>query len=199
MNHAFYLQERPDTLTLCSYRDDVRKKNLAYIDMLPGEPRFFEARTNSEAYMKGLGVWNQLTLKEGTLVMTTVNDPLNRYYNGATGHVVGMNEDAVVVEFSGSTQEKEHIETIPYRRWIEGDKYVEQLPIIPAYSLTIHKSQGCTVDYLNVDPTCFAEGQLYVALSRVQNVKHLYITKKIKEEHFKVNQKAVEFYKSRCA
>lgn len=46
-----------------------------------------------------------------------------------------------------------------------------QFPIIPAYSGTFNKCQGCTFEKIGIDLTqpCFSHGQLYVALSRARN------------------------------
>lgn len=190
-----YLQKKADAVTLCSYRDDVKKINLDVINKLPGEPKLYFVRTDSPKFMDDLGIWACLTLKIGTLVMTTYNDPQNRYHNGSTGIIIEMSSESVKIRFSDSTPKNPHIEEVGYHKWVNSSNdYVEQLPIIPAYSITIHKAQGCTLDYVNVNPKCFAEGQLYVALSRVRDVKHLYINSEIKESDIKVSPKVLRFY-----
>jgi len=51
-----------------------------------------------------------------------------------------------------------------------------QVPLGLAWALTVHKSQGATIDYLSVDlHDCFAEGQAYVAISRACSVDGLEI------------------------
>jgi ATP-dependent DNA helicase PIF1 len=51
---------------------------------------------------------------------------------------------------------------------------MKQIPLIPAYALTIHKSQGMTLDAAVIDcKNIFACGQLYVALSRVRSLENL--------------------------
>jgi ATP-dependent DNA helicase PIF1 len=53
---------------------------------------------------------------------------------------------------------------------------LKQIPLIPAYGLTIHKSQGLTLDSAVVDcKNIFASGQMYVALSRVRTMAGLKI------------------------
>ena len=154
------------------------------------------ARTNSQKFLEGLTVWEHLELKVGTLVMTIYNDHKDRFYNGQTGRIIDMKEDSVLVRFDDSTPLKPHIEEIGYRRWIDNEDglFAEQLPLIPAYSVTIHKAQGCTLDYVNVNPKCFADGQLYVALSRVTDINNLYVTGEIKPSDIKVNKKVLDFY-----
>lgn len=53
--------------------------------------------------------------------------------------------------------------------------YYNQIPLKLGYAITIHKSQGQTYNKVNLRPEIFAVGQLYVGLSRVRNIKQLYL------------------------
>jgi ATP-dependent DNA helicase PIF1 len=73
---------------------------------------------------------------------------------------------------------------------------MKQMPIIPAYALTIHKSQGLTLESAIVDcKNIFVSGQLYVALSRVKTMEGLKIINFHKSQIL-VNQDVKEFYNS---
>jgi ATP-dependent exoDNAse (exonuclease V) alpha subunit len=73
---------------------------------------------------------------------------------------------------------------------------VVQIPLKLAYALTIHKSQGCSLDYAEIDlSNTFAPGQAYVALSRVKNLDGLSIIE-IDFDKIIAHEKAVEFYKN---
>ena len=79
----------------------------------------------------------------------------------------------------------------------EGDQLVASrtaLPLRLAYALSIHKSQGMTLDLLDVDlQSTFAEGQVYVALSRMRSLQGL----RVRGFHpalVKVSHKVREFY-----
>lgn len=50
-----------------------------------------------------------------------------------------------------------------------------QFPVKPGYAITIHKSQGQTYEKMNLSPEIFANGQLYVALSRCKSIENLYV------------------------
>lgn len=71
---------------------------------------------------------------------------------------------------------------------------VTQFPMKLGYAISIHKSQGQTYDKMNLIPEIFADGQLYVALSRVTSVKGLHIDGQLKDYMVKTNPEVLAFY-----
>jgi ATP-dependent DNA helicase PIF1 len=74
---------------------------------------------------------------------------------------------------------------------------VSQVPLILAWALTIHKSQGATMDAAEIDvgSGIFECGQTYVALSRVKSLDGLYLTS-FDAKRIRINKKVKEFYES---
>jgi ATP-dependent DNA helicase PIF1 len=74
---------------------------------------------------------------------------------------------------------------------------VSQIPLILAWALTIHKSQGATLDIAEVDAgsNIFECGQTYVALSRVKSLEGLYLSS-FDATKIKINRKVQEFYEN---
>ena len=72
---------------------------------------------------------------------------------------------------------------------------VSQIPLILAWALTIHKSQGSTLDLAEIDvgDNIFECGQTYVALSRVKSLDGLYLSS-FNYNKIKINKKVKEFY-----
>jgi ATP-dependent DNA helicase PIF1 len=72
-----------------------------------------------------------------------------------------------------------------------------QVPLILAWAITVHKSQGQTIDYAQIDLSSriFADGQAYVALSRVRSLEGLFITKFVKSS-IRANASVLEFAKA---
>lgn len=73
--------------------------------------------------------------------------------------------------------------------------YFAEIPIVPAYALTMHKAQGQTYEFVNVNPRgCFVPGQLYVALSRVKSINGLHLDQRISQSDLIVDKDVESFY-----
>jgi ATP-dependent DNA helicase PIF1 len=76
---------------------------------------------------------------------------------------------------------------------------LKQIPLRVAYAITIHKSQGITLDCAEVDlQGCFCEGQAYVALSRVKSLDGLSLKTACTRSDIQTNTRCVDFYKAKC-
>lgn len=143
---------------------------------------------------------NTIRLKVGTQVMCVANldqEGEHPIINGSQGIVVGFasNGNYPIVKFRhGATlQVQPHSwasETIP-------GVCVKQLPLIYSWAITIHKSQGVTLETAQIDvgSRIFECGQTYVALSRVINLEGLYLTD-FNYRQIKINTKVRDFYNS---
>jgi ATP-dependent DNA helicase PIF1 len=141
---------------------------------------------------------NNLYLKIGAQVMLTVNiDVEEGLVNGSRGVVTGYDNDLLKVKFLGGIEKEFSRHEYSYE---EDDKVMykmEQFPFILAYALSIHKVQGCTLDYAIIDigHSIFEENMSYVALSRVRNLDGLFL---LNFQPYKIMpaKEALEFYKS---
>lgn len=140
---------------------------------------------------------SKIELKKGSQIMCIINTSINEdtlLCNGSQGVVIDIVNNLPLIKY------KNGVTTImSYHTW-ESDKIpglgVSQLPIIPAWALTIHKSQGATLDVAEIDigSDIFECGQSYVALSRVKNLDGLYL-KSFDVTRIKINAYVKEFYK----
>ena len=142
---------------------------------------------------------DKLVLKVGAQVMCIANidvDGLNPVVNGSQGVVVEITEDGrPVVQFLNGSKRKfdYHVWTSEMNPAIN----IKQLPLIHAWAITIHKSQGVTLDLAEIDAgnNIFECGQTYVALSRVKSLDGLYLTA-FNPQKIKVNEKVQKYYQS---
>jgi len=191
LNHEELLTERltktapPGVTKLFSHNRDVDKDNARQLARLEGEEfSFFMDHEGPEALTKHLvrGCMSPevLELKEGARVMFTRNDFNAGFVNGTIGTVMGFEmgeEDMIpVVE----TDDGNIIEVEPAEWKLERDDEEEatisQVPLRLAWAITVHKSQGMSLDsaYMDLSRT-FEYGQGYVALSRVRSLAGLHL------------------------
>lgn len=72
-----------------------------------------------------------------------------------------------------------------------------QMPLVPAWAISMHKSQGISLDLVNIDPSrIFAPGQLYVALSRARTMQGITFLNQVDARKFTVNSYVRAFYES---
>lgn len=138
-----------------------------------------------------------LQLCVGAQVMLLYNLDLQRKLaNGSRGVVTRFVNDMPVVKFLNGIEQ-----IIDYHTWEIEENDVKQLsatqiPLKLAYSISIHKSQGSSLDYAEIDlSNIFEYGMAYVALSRVKSLEGLSIIN-IDWDKIKANPDAVEFYKN---
>lgn len=163
---------------------DVDKINEAKLATIEGdEITYSQTTTGSESYVEGLQrsvlAPAQLKVKKGALVMAVKNSPDRKYVNGSIGTIVDFEPytDYPIVEFRNGKEVSMVPDTWEQR---DGDKKrasITQIPLRLAWAITIHKSQGMTLDAARIDlRKAFVEGMGYVALSRVKNLNNLYLT-----------------------
>lgn len=176
--------ELPDDITrLYSHNANVDTLNVAELGKLSGRSRTFVMAARgpevlTDALKRGCLSPERLELKEGAIVMFTKNNSSQGFVNGTLGTVVGFDADTKypVVE----TREGQIIETEPME-WViaEGDQVlakITQLPLRLAWAITIHKSQGVSLDAAVMDLSrAFEFGQGYVALSRVRSLSGVHL------------------------
>jgi len=163
---------------------DVDRINEKQLSRLGGDELTYQQHsTGSANYVENLQrsvlAPAVLTLKQGALVMAVKNDPTRRYANGSIGEVTDFEP---VTDYPIVTFRSGKIVTMMPDTWElrDGDKKrasISQIPLRLAWAITVHKSQGMTLDAARIDlRKAFVPGMGYVALSRVKNINNLYLT-----------------------
>ncbi len=186
--HGQLLQDRlsrsPDTKTitrLYSHNLDVDAINQRHLDALQGRSYTYEMRTKGgraklEQLAKSLLAPQILKLKVGAEVMFVANNFAEGFVNGSRGRVIELDDDGPVVRLLDGRE----IAVEPHSWSLSEDgkvrAEVSQLPLRLAWAITIHKSQGMSLDAAEIDLSrAFTPGMGYVALSRVRSLDGLYL------------------------
>lgn len=160
-----------------------------------------------------LPVPKRQSLIVGLRVMAVKNDPAGEYVNGSLGFVTAVHPvsgpddcPAVSVRFDGHEGETviKPVSWLKTRQvWNEDLQEIEesttgvyeQIPLVVGYAITIHKSQGLSLDDVRIDlgNGAFAPGQLYVALSRARSVEGLSLARPIELRDVKVDEMLLAF------
>ena len=161
---------------------NILKKNLKFVD---------------EKIKKNCVAPQNLQLCIGAQVMLLYNIDLEMgLANGSRGIITKFEDNLPVVKFINGVEC-----SIDYQEWVieeNGEKIISitQIPLKVAYAITVHKSQGLTIDFAELDLSdIFEYGQAYVALSRVKNLEGLSI-KNLNIRKIIANKKAVEYYEN---
>lgn len=204
--------EPPDDefwLTLAPTNRVVRARNRTRLERLPGELLVHHAQESGDLSLFDSPADDVVELKVGAQVMMLANDPGDRWVNGTLGRVLAIHDAddvAVLVEFrDGNTAwVRPHtwdvtapvVERGTLRHEVVGA--FTQLPLKLAWAITIHKSQGQTLDRLVVDLSggTFDYGQVYVALSRCTSMDGLVLIWDVLPKDLKTDRRVVRFLRS---
>ena len=167
---------------LYTHNTDVDKINKIALKNLTGSTKIFKAKTNGnpkilESFKKSVQASEVIDLKIGAKVMFVKNNPDMGYINGSLGEVIDFSDETgfpIVRLINGKKI------TAAHDSWsIDDDagkslaKY-DQVPLRLAWAITVHKSQGMTLDAAEIDLSrTFEKGQGYVALSRLKDIDNL--------------------------
>ena len=172
------LQGTPDHYTrLYTHNIDVDVVNKKHLDLIKTDSREYKmaqkgSHNLAETLKKSCLSPERLELKKGARVMFTKNHPEGLYVNGTLGVVKDVNSDGdPVIE----TRSGMNFSVQPQSWKIEEEGKIKaeisQLPLRLAWAITVHKSQGMSLDAMEVDLSkSFVAGMGYVALSRVRSL-----------------------------
>lgn len=210
LNKYYYPEEEirnmREVITLTTHNNKADELNAKALRELDGPSHFFDAKVDDDFPESMYPVLPRIELKEGAQIMFTRNDSEgNAYYNGKLATVTTISGSAITVQMSGSGS----LYTLKKSVW-ENKKYTihettkdleeevvgafEQYPIKLAWAITIHKSQGLTFDKAIIDVgQAFADGQVYVALSRLRSIEGLILRTKIERSVVSADRQVVSF------
>jgi ATP-dependent exoDNAse (exonuclease V) alpha subunit len=191
--------------TINKLADEINSKELARLDT---KLHTFTGRIEGQFGNEYLPTAINLQVKVGAQIMLLNNDADGRWVNGSIGKITEIIEDdnsgAVII---AELADGKTVEITPYtweifRFFADGGQLqsevmgrFKQYPLMLAWAVTIHKSQGKTFDRVIIDigRGTFAHGQTYVALSRCTTLDGIVLKKPILKKHIWTDYKVVKF------
>ena len=194
---------------LTTHNAKVEFVNNKYLKNIPNPEQVFQAEYKGDAYKidflkKNCIAYQSLKLKVGAQVMMIKNTLQKEgIINGSLGIVKDFSTKKLypIVEFANSKTF-----TISPEEWLlekfdaetrvnKVEASISQIPLILAWAITIHKSQGLTLDKISCDLSdSFSPGQSYVALSRARNLEGVFI-ESLNFSKINADANAINFYK----
>ena len=222
VNRQFDVSDGIVATRLYPKRAQVTDENTERLNQLPAEPFIYHAvDRGTDAYIdtlrKGCNAADVLTVKVGAQVMLIKNLNTGRgLVNGSRGVVedfVRSPDEGRGVDIPAEWNRVIHNNRWPQVRFVNGERVIctpeqwsvevgtkpvasrLQVPLMLAWSLTMHKCQGMTLDRVSLHlGGVFEQGQAYVALSRIRSLDSLCIQDRFDPRVIVANPKALHFY-----
>lgn len=198
----FYLQ----LTTTNDMAHQINKKELAKLN---SKQHIYHGNIRGEFDLKHLPADLDLNVKVGAQVMLVNNDREGRWVNGSVGKIVDIKKDEDADIICVELSYRDVVDVTPHTWEMFRMVYNQsqnrldseiigsftQYPIILAWAVTIHKSQGKTFEkvIIDMDKGAFAHGQTYVALSRCTTLSGMVLKQPIKKSHILMDWKVVKF------
>lgn len=200
-----FAEDEAIPITLTGRRDTAAEINARQLENLKGLPKKYQGSHKGKFPDGHLPTEAELALKIGARVMFVANDPDGRFVNGTLGTIKSLKDESVMVKIDGG-----RITEIEPHTWelsstvlsteseqLEKQKVgsFKQLPLMLAWAVTIHKSQGKTFDnvVVNLARGAFAHGQVYVAMSRCRTFEGITLTHPVTANDIKMNWRVSQF------
>jgi ATP-dependent exoDNAse (exonuclease V) alpha subunit len=186
---------------------DADRINAETLEKLQERLYTFEASIEGTFGREYYPTHQTLRLKAGAQIMMVMNDSKGRWVNGSMGKIsrIVKREGGIVITVE--LESGEDVDISPYtwevHRFVleagmikaEAIGSFTQYPIVLAWALTIHKSQGKTFNKVTLDMGggAFMPGQVYVALSRCTTFEGLTLKKPIQKQHIWLDYNVLKF------
>ena len=197
-------------MTLTSRKKRAEELNEYKLGHIEGQEEVIKSKESGDLNENDLPAPRELKIKVGANVMFIKNDPEGRWVNGTLGTVsecLDKKKKHIKVKINNKTHkvEREEWNKVRFTYDEDSDEVLEevissfkQFPIKLGWAVTIHKSQGLTLESCSVDlgSGAFATGQAYVALSRCKNLNSLHLQRELKVSDALVDPDIIDFHKN---
>lgn len=200
-----------DSVRLVATNAAAARINDEKMNALPGRDVILRGKLRGDFNPSNVRVPEAFPMRRGARVIICKNNKQAGYVNGSTGLIMEIGYSnkgkllAKILLDSGKTvQVTEGVwEQISYERSPTGDYEAKvrgtytQMPLLPGWAITIHRSQGMSLDSVHADPQgLFTSGQAYVALSRATSLEGLTLESPVDREDLYPHPKVARYHES---
>ena len=185
----FQIANRADdnAVSLCPTKAKAKQINDEHLGRLPNHKHYMASKTG-KVEDTDMATDENLVLAEDARIIMLVNDTGGRWVNGSMGTVTELSDNHITVQIDNGEECRVDPYTWSIKEYVleededTREKHVvekeigsfTQFPLKLAWAITIHKSQGQTYDKVNIYNGFFANGQMYVALSRCKTLNGIH-------------------------
>ena len=204
----FQIANRADdnAVSLCPTKAKAKEINDAHLRQLPNHKHYMASIMGS-VLESDMVADKELVLAKDARIIMLVNDTGGRWVNGSMGTVAELRDNHITVQIDNggdcrvdpyTWSIKEYVleedEVTREKRVVEKEiGSFTQFPLKLAWAITIHKSQGQTYDKVNIYNGFFANGQMYVALSRCKTLGGIHTMGALQRNELRYSQAVKTF------
>ena len=204
----FQIANRADdnAVSLCPTKAKAKEINDGHLRQLPNHKHYMASIIGS-VLESDMVADKELVLAKDARIIMLVNDTGGRWVNGSMGTVTELSDNHITVQIDNGGEcrvdpytwsIKEYVleedEETREKRVVEKEiGSFTQFPLKLAWAITIHKSQGQTYDKVNIYNGFFANGQMYVALSRCKTLNGIHTMGSLQRNELRYSQAVKDF------
>ncbi len=204
----FQVANRADdnAVSLCPTNAKAKSINDEHLNRLPNHKHYMASKTGKVEETDML-TDEKLVLAKNARVIMLVNDSEARWVNGSIGTVTNLSDNHITVQIDEEGEYRVERYTWSIKEYVlevkqdTKEKHVvekeigtfTQFPLKLAWAITVHKSQGQTYDKVNIYNGFFANGQMYVALSRCKTLNGIHTMGTLQRNELRYSQAVKDF------
>ena len=195
-----------NAVSLCPTNAKAKSINDEHLNRLPNH-KYYTASKTGKVEEADMVTDEKLVLAKDARVIMLVNDSEGRWVNGSLGTVINLSDNHITVQIDNEGECRVDRYTWSIKEYVleedggTNEKHVVekeigsfiQFPLKLAWAITIHKSQGQTYDKVNIYNGFFANGQMYVALSRCKTLNGIHTMGRLQRNELRCSQTVKDF------
>ena len=198
-----------NAVSLCPTNKKAKSINDEHLSRLTNHKHYIATKTG-KVEDADMATDENLVLAKNARVIMLVNDSEGRWVNGSMGTVTSLSDNHITVQIDNEGEYRVDRYTWSIKEYVleededTKEKHVvekeigtfTQFPLKLAWAITIHKSQGQTYDKVNIYNGFFANGQMYVALSRCKTLNGIHTMGTLQRNELRYSQAVKDFMTS---